>query len=49
MDNDRDNVLNDLIKYYDSDAPADADEMGATRVMPAAEKSEPADEGFGDT
>lgn len=49
MDNDRDNVLNDLIKYYDSDAPADADEMGATRVMPAAEKSEPADEEFGDT
>ena len=49
MDNDRENVLNDLIKYYDSDAPSDADELSATRVMPAARKSEPEDEELGNT
>ncbi|MBR0366301.1 MAG: hypothetical protein IJH94_05825 [Clostridia bacterium] len=49
MDNDRENVINDLIKYYDSDNPAGADDMGATRVMPDTKKSEPAEEELGNT
>lgn len=49
MDNDRENVINDLIKYYDSDTTADADDMGATKVMPDTQKSEPAEEELGNT
>ncbi|MBQ3425837.1 MAG: hypothetical protein IJH37_01695 [Clostridia bacterium] len=52
MDNDRDEILNELIRYYDGDEAendsADAD-MGATRVMPTAKKSKPLDEEFGNT
>lgn len=52
MDNDRDDILNELIKYYDGDEPAqdttDAD-MGATRVIPSAKESEPVDEEIGNT